>query len=63
MKTYKEFLVESTDVKKIASEIADLIDIEGWTVSAAKSQFKRRTGQEVKGRSKDEVSNNLRNWP
>lgn len=65
MKTYQEFLNESfegIDVKKVAAEIADLIDIEGWTASAAKASFKKRTGKEVKGRSKDDVSNALRGW-
>lgn len=65
MKTYNQFLTEATsavDVKKVAAEIADLIDVEGWSVASAKAAFKNRTGQSVKGRSKDDVSNALRGW-
>lgn len=60
MKTYQEFLAETLDTSKVAKEVADLIDIEGWSVSKAKAEFKKRTGIVIKGRSKDEVSNLLR---
>ena len=65
MKTYKEFITEAfedIDVKKVAAEIADLIDVEGWSASTAKASFKKRTGKTVQGRSKDDVSNALRGW-
>ena len=50
------------EAKKIAVEVADLVDFHGWTLSAAKAEFYGRTGGKVKCRSKDEFVNTLRRY-
>lgn len=50
------------EAKKIAAEVADLVDIHGWTLSAAKAEFTKRTGGKVKSRSKDDFVNALRRY-
>ncbi|AUV57141.1 hypothetical protein FDJ47_gp27 [Enterobacter phage Ec_L1] len=51
------------EVKKIALEVADLVDVHGWSLSAAKAEFKSRTGGVVKSaNSKDKFTNALRKF-
>lgn len=50
------------EAKKIAGEVADLVDVHGWTLSAAKAEFLNRTGGKVKARSKDYFVNALRRY-
>lgn len=51
-----------SEAKKIAAEVADLVDIYGWSLSAAKAEFSNRTGGKVKARSKDDFVNALRRY-
>lgn len=39
--------------------IIELIDVYGWSLSAAKAEFKKLTGKAIKARSKDEFINKL----
>lgn len=39
--------------------IIKLIDVYGWSLSAAKAEFKKLTGKAIKARSKDEFINKL----
>ena len=50
------------EAKKIAKEVADLVDVHNWTLAAAKAEFASRTGGKIKVRSKDDFVNVLRKY-
>lgn len=41
-------------MKRSAKYVCELIDLHGWSLNAAKAEYKRLTGATVKARSKDE---------
>ena len=54
--------IDMTTRKMIANEVADLVDLHAWTLSAAKAELKKRAGCTVKARSKDDFVNALRRF-
>lgn len=42
-----------------ATKIIELVDIHGWSLSAAKAEYKKLTGEVIKARSKDELISKL----
>lgn len=44
----------ASKMKLNAKRVCDLVDLHGWSLSAAKAEYKRLTGFSVKARSKDD---------